>query len=72
MDDNVSKALNRLARQQMIERLYRDILIDMAVCEIEGWDKMEYIKDLQEVINRFGREQKLQKRDSRYHSGDIR
>lgn len=56
MDDNVSKALNRLARQQMIERLYRDILIDMAVCEIEGWDKMEYIKDLQEVINHFGSE----------------
>lgn len=56
MDDNVSKALNRLARQQMIERLYRDILIDIAVCEIEGWDKMEYIKELQEVINHFGNE----------------
>lgn len=56
MDDNVSKALNTLARHRMIERLYRDILIDMAVCEIEGWDKMEYIKDLQEVINRFGNE----------------
>ena len=53
---DINKALNRLARQQMIERLYRDILIDMAVCEIEGWDKMEYIKDLQEVINRFGNE----------------
>ena len=53
---DINKALNRLARQQMIERLYRDILIDIAVCEIEGWDKMEYIKDLQEVINHFGRE----------------
>lgn len=53
---DINKTLNTLARQQMIERLYRDILIDMAVCEIEGWDKMEYIKDLQEVINHFGNE----------------
>ena len=52
--DDISKALNTLARHRMIERLYRDILIDMTVCEIEGWDKMEYIKDLQEVINHFG------------------
>ena len=69
---NINKTLNTLARHRMIERLYRDILIDMTVCEIEGWDKMEYIKDLQEVINHFGREQKLQERDSRYYSGDIR
>ena len=54
--DDISKALNTLARHRMIERLYRDILIDMTVCEIEGWDKMEYIKDLQEVINHFGNE----------------
>ena len=70
--DDISKALNTLVRHRMIERLYRDILIDMTVCEIEGWDKMEYINDLQEVINHFGREQKLQERDSGYHSRDIR
>lgn len=72
VEADINKALNTLARHRMIERLYRDILIDMTVCEIEGWDKMEYIKDLQEVINHFGREQKLQERDSRYYSGDIR
>lgn len=53
---DINKALNTLARHRMIERLYRDIFIDMTVCEIEGWDKMEYIKDLQEVINHFGNE----------------
>lgn len=53
---DINKALNTLARHRMIERIYRDILIDMTVCEIEGWDKMEYIKDLQEVINHFGNE----------------
>lgn len=56
---NIKKALNTLARHKMIERLYRDILVDMTVCEIEGWDKMEYIRELQEVINHFRRKQKL-------------
>lgn len=56
---NINKALNTLARHKMIERLYRDILVDMTVCEIEGRDKMAYIKELQEVINHFGREYKL-------------
>lgn len=52
---NINKALNTLARHQMIERLYRDILIDMTVCEIEGWDKMEYINELSDLINSFRR-----------------
>lgn len=52
---NINKTLNTLARHKMIERLYRDILVDMTVCEIEGWDKMEYIRELQEVINHFRR-----------------
>ncbi len=52
---NINKALNTLARHRMIERLYRDILIDMTVCEIEGWDKMEYINELSDLINSFRR-----------------
>ena len=30
-DQDISKALQELARHRMIEKLYRDILIDMAV-----------------------------------------
>lgn len=52
---NINKALNTLARHRMIERLYRDILIDMTVCEIEDWDKMEYINELSDLINSFRR-----------------
>lgn len=33
------KALNRLAREQIKLRLLADIRFDLAVCEIEGWDK---------------------------------
>ena len=35
-----ARALNDLARHQKIAELYADILADMKVCEIEGWDKL--------------------------------
>ena len=51
---DTGKALNVLARHQMIRRVYLDILVDLTVCEIEGWDKMEYLNELKELINSFG------------------
>lgn len=47
------KRFQELARHQMILRLEADILADMKVCEIEGWDKTEYIRQLQSLINGF-------------------
>ena len=44
--DETAWALNRLAREQMKHRLLCDILADLTVCEIEGWDKAEYINEL--------------------------
>lgn len=49
--DDSPKKLNELARHQMIKRLYADILHDMHVCEIEGWDRLEYVHMLQELLN---------------------
>ena len=46
-------ALQRLARLKMIVKLEADINADMTVCEIEGWNKREYIKQLQDLINRW-------------------
>ena len=46
--------LQTLARHKMIVKLYADILADMQVCEIEGWDKTEYIRMLQDMINDIG------------------
>ena len=34
--------LQELARHRMIASLYADILLDLHVCEIEGFDKTEY------------------------------
>lgn len=56
-DKATSKALNDLARHQMIMKLYADILFDMQVCEVEGWDKLEYIRMLQDLLNDITRKE---------------
>lgn len=53
-DKQTAKALNDLARHKAILRLLNDIRIDMEVCEIEGWNKLEYINQLKAVVNSFG------------------
>ena len=52
-DSRTPKALNDLARHKMITRIEADILADMQVCQIEGWDKTEYIRMLYELVNHF-------------------
>ena len=46
-----AKTFNRMAREQMKSKLLADILVDLQVCDIEGWDKREYIRELQMMIN---------------------
>lgn len=37
------RAFNRLAREKMKLRLLADIRMDLMVCKLEGWDKLEYL-----------------------------
>ena len=53
IDTNCAPSLNRLAREQMKLKLMQDIRADLMICEIEGWDKMEYINELNELVNSF-------------------
>lgn len=53
-DKETAKALNDLARHNAIVRLLADITIDLQICEIEGWNKMEYINQLKQIINSIG------------------
>jgi len=32
-------------------KLLTDINIDLTICEIEGWDKKEYIQDLKNLLD---------------------
>lgn len=46
-----AKLLNDLARHQMIKRVLADILVDLHICEIENFDKKEYILLLHSEID---------------------
>ena len=43
---DMAQTLNRAAREEMKLRLLRDVRADLVVCELEGFDKSEYINQL--------------------------
>ena len=53
-DKQTARALNDLARHTAIVRILNDIRMDMEICEIEGWDKTEYLKQIKQLINSMG------------------
>lgn len=44
------RAFNRLAREKMKLLLLADIHADLMVCELEGWDKLEYLDELLALV----------------------
>lgn len=44
------RAFNRLAREKMKLRLLADIRMDLVVCELEGWSKVEYLDELLALV----------------------
>lgn len=46
-----AKTVNELARLKFKEQLLKEIMFDLTVCEIENWDKKEYINELKEMLN---------------------
>lgn len=53
-DASQAKTVNELARQKFKQRILQDILVDLMICEIESWDKREYIRELQNLIGSIG------------------
>ena len=45
------KTVNDLARLKFKEQLLKEIMFDLMVCEIENWDKKEYINELKKMLN---------------------
>jgi hypothetical protein len=54
IDENYCKTVNELARKKFEMRLLADIRVDLMVCEIEGWNKLEYLEELKNLINGLG------------------
>lgn len=48
--EGADRALNQLAREQMKRKLLCDILVDLTVCDLEGWSRDDYLRDLHELI----------------------
>lgn len=46
-----AKTVNDLARLKFKEQLLKEIMFDLMVCEIEKWDKKEYINELKKLLN---------------------
>lgn len=44
------KTVNDLARLKFKEQLLKEIMFDLMVCEVEGWDKKEYINELKKLL----------------------
>lgn len=53
-DEETAKTLNNLARHEMMLKLLNDIRVDLLICEIEGWDKKEYLEELKKMITALG------------------
>ena len=50
LDSDSRRALQVLARQQLIRRLLADILFDINVCRLEGWDWREFPLEIIKVV----------------------
>ena len=42
--------LQKLAREELKLKLLTDILFDIEVCKIEGWDYKQYLNELKDLI----------------------
>ena len=60
-NEDTARALNDLARHEAIVRILNDIRMDMEICEIEGWDKTEYIKQLKKLLDSIGQEEQSER-----------
>ncbi len=53
IDQECRRVLNDLARKKVQEQLLQDILFDMNVCKLEGWDHRKYLFELENLIDRL-------------------
>ena len=52
-DPLTPRRLQELARHQLITKLLADVLMDMQVCRLEGWDETEFIRQLHGELDRL-------------------
>ena len=70
-DKDTARALNDLARHTAIVRILNDIRMDMEICEIEGWDKNEYLNLIRQLLNSIGGGKTMDDQISRQAAIDL-
>ena len=65
------RAFNRLAREKMKLRLLADIRMDLMVCELEGWSKLEYLDELLALVQELRKGGKGMMDDTKSKSSPI-
>jgi hypothetical protein len=50
VDKDCRRVMQILARKKMIHKLLSDISMDMRISQLEGWDCMEYPRELAEML----------------------
>lgn len=49
-DNDTARDFNRLAREQMKEKILADVLMDMEICKLEGWDVTEFPLEIKQMM----------------------
>lgn len=55
IDENYVKTANTLARSKFKLKIMQEIMFDLMVCEIEGWNKKEYIEEITALVGSLGK-----------------
>lgn len=53
------RTVNDLARKKFEQNLLNDLMVDLMICEIEGWCKMEYIRELRRLLASIARRKSI-------------
>ena len=53
-DAGFRRTVNDMARERFKLNLLKDIMCDLTICEIEGWCKAEYIRQIKKMIGEIG------------------
>lgn len=46
-----AKTVNQLARLKFQEQLLKEIRFDLIICDLENWDKKEYLNEIKKLLN---------------------
>ena len=53
MEEETRLKLNKLAREQTKYKLQCDIAFDLNVCKLEGYNPIEYLNELKQIIDEY-------------------